>query len=325
MSFRFLLSLLLLCQPMLMNAQGTQGIRVFPERDSIMIGDQIGLVYEFPRTDTLSYTPLTSKNMISEGIEIISLKVDTLEKSFRWNYTISSYEAGVLLIPGLPILAGSSESTDTLIIPGFQLMVYEPEVDTSAAFKDIKPLMNTPLNFAEMKPWILKGLLIVALIAGLGIVVWLWMNRKKIASVFKPPLAPHLKAIDELEAMKREKAWTKLEVKQYYTLLTDILRHYLHDRFGIFTMERTSSEILIQFSRIPGIEEDARELLSNILTTADEVKFAKGQPSTSVNELKLNLAIILVRKTRPPETEEKTEIDPQRETGEVPTNGMIEK
>lgn len=309
---------------MLMNGQGKEGIRVLPERDSIMIGDQIGLVYEFPRTDTLSYTPLIRDNMISEGIEIISLRVDTLEKNLRWNYTISSFEAGTLLIPGLPVLAESSEGADTLIVPGFHLMVYEPEVDTSAAFKDIKPLMNTPLNFAEMKPLILKGLLIVALIAGLGLFVWVWMNRKKIASVFKPALAPHLKAINELEEMKRKKAWISQDVKQYYTNLTDILRLYLHDRFGILTMERTSTEILTQFSRIPEIEEDSRELLSSILTLADEVKFAKGQPSPSENELKLNLGIMLVRKTSPPEEDKETKSDYQKESGEVPTDGMIE-
>ena len=46
------------------------------------------------------------------------------------------------------------------------------------------------------------------------------------------------------EAHKKTGIWKKQNVKQYYTVLTDTVRIYLRDRWGIQAMEQTSAEMM---------------------------------------------------------------------------------
>lgn len=73
--------------------------------------------------------------------------------------------------------------------------------------------------------------------------------------------------------------------KAYYTLLTDVLRKYIKERFGFNAMEMTSSEIISRL-RSEGDDKMTSEL-RELFTTADLVKFAKY--STLINENDANL------------------------------------
>lgn len=73
--------------------------------------------------------------------------------------------------------------------------------------------------------------------------------------------------------------------KTYYTLLTDVLRKYIKERFGFNAMEMTSSEIISRL-RSEGDDKMTSEL-RELFTTADLVKFAKY--STLINENDANL------------------------------------
>jgi hypothetical protein len=77
--------------------------------------------------------------------------------------------------------------------------------------------------------------------------------------------------------------------KEFYTRLTDTLRTYLEERFGIQAMEMTSGEIIEQLKK----EEDQTKIaeLRELLETADLVKFAKH--SAMLNERDRNLASVV--------------------------------
>ena len=67
------------------------------------------------------------------------------------------------------------------------------------------------------------------------------IRAKKSLIPFKkeePKLPPHEQAIKELDEIKQQKLWQQGRSKEYYTLITDTLRKYIKERFGINAMER---------------------------------------------------------------------------------------
>lgn len=89
-------------------------------------------------------------------------------------------------------------------------------------------------------------LLTLFLICVVAYVIKRMRNRQSILPFKKPEpkLPPHEQAIKELDEIKQQKLWQQGRSKEYYTLITDTLRRYIVDRFGINAMEMTSGEIL---------------------------------------------------------------------------------
>ena len=133
--------------------------------------------------------------------------------------------------------------------------------------------------------------------------------RKFIMGVFLAFLLPfylfaeekvYERTLKELDEIKQSKLWQQGKEKEYFTSITDTLRRYLVDRFGINAMEKTSAEIL---DSVKGIDEivPAFEKLEQVLKLADFVKFAKFRPLPDENDLSLVNAYFFVNQTKPVE------------------------
>ena len=112
-------------------------------------------------------------------------------------------------------------------------------------------------------------------------------------------LPPYEEAIEALTALKAASLWQNGQEKEYYTRLTDILRHYIDRRFGVNAMEMTTSQILALLTAIEA--KGAKEELKKILDVADFVKFAKMKPLADENEQSYRLATEFLEKTKPVE------------------------
>ena len=78
--------------------------------------------------------------------------------------TITSFKDTLLYIKGIPFVAGN----DTFWSEGISLNVIQPfEIDTTNAITDIKPIAKAPIWVWGIVRWILLGLGILALIAGI--------------------------------------------------------------------------------------------------------------------------------------------------------------
>jgi hypothetical protein len=128
-----------------------------------------------------------------------------------------------------------------------------------------------------------------------------YLKRKRDPEGFsKKPLEPaHVIAFRELDKLKGEKIWTKGEVKQYYTRLTEITRHYIERQYEIPAMESTTEEILHAFKKANPEDMLLDEILRELLELADLVKFAREDPLPVDNQTNLNNAYIFVQKTYP--------------------------
>jgi hypothetical protein len=106
-------------------------------------------------------------------------------------------------------------------------------------------------------------------------------------------LTPHEKAMEGISLLSTDKS---IEQKEYFSRLTEILRVYLEERFGIKAMEMTSGEIIEKLTATQ--DEKALSELRHLFLTADLVKFAKY--STLINENDMNLvnAIAFIDQTK---------------------------
>ena len=80
-------------------------------------------------------------------------------------------------------------------------------------------------------------------------------------------------------------------------MITETLRRYMVDRFGINAMEMTSDEILAlikQTTEAQSVYDNLRQILS----LADFVKFAKMNPLPDENDLSLMNAYLFVNQTK---------------------------
>ncbi len=110
-----------------------------------------------------------------------------------------------------------------------------------------------------------------------------------------------------LTALKNRELWQNGELKGYYSELSEILRDYLDNRFGLNTMEQTTGEIMKALGKGGIVQSDQKSKLSDILTVSDMVKFAKGTPDAEVHESVYRNAWDFVSSTR--EEKEVSEVE----------------
>jgi hypothetical protein len=83
----------------------------------------------------------------------------------------------------------------------------------------------------------------------------------------------------------------------WYVELSDIVRRYIEDRFGIRAPELTSEEFLREARRLDELGEPHRALLSGFLESCDRVKFAGHEPAADESQAALGRARRLVEET----------------------------
>jgi hypothetical protein len=277
------------------------------DTNSMLIGDQVNLEFSFSfPAQTIVRWPLIGDTIL-QSIQVINrTKIDTSVSPDKKTVTlhqkllITTFDSGFYTIPPLrffyrqpPDTAVRFVQTETLL-----LSVHTMAVDTTKVFKPIKGPLKVPLTFREVLPWLILALLGILIIIA---VIYYLRKRKKAEPVFqilsKHQLLPYEIALAELEKLRTRKLWQEGRIKEYHSELTDILRRYFESRFGIMALEMTSMEILdtIRSQNAMTIETTGR--LSDILTTADLVKFAKMRPLPTENDLCMNNAIAVVNDT----------------------------
>jgi hypothetical protein len=148
-------------------------------------------------------------------------------------------------------------------------------------------------------PWILGGVVLLALITGL---LYWYLRRKKPVSEPKPvkKTEPWKLALAELNRIEKESVWRQGKVKLYYSEITDAIRKYLEDQLEIPALESTSDEIL-EMMRNRALPAESQDAARSLFRTTDLVKFAKTIPDEAMHATALRLSRLVVETTRPRE------------------------
>jgi hypothetical protein len=225
------------------------------------------------------------------GIEILSQSsLDTLidKKKNRYEirraYLITSFDSGFYSFDNIPLRLFAEGDTLIIAAPEVSLHVFTLTVNPEDDIRDIAGIIPFGLRFRDLIPYIIALLLISAVLLTILYLKKRRKTGKSILSVFsKPPVPPHIRAMEELEKLRRKKLWQEGKVKAYHSELSEILRTYLEGRFKIQALEMVSTEILTAMATDP---EAAPYIpsLEKTMMLADLVKFAKHLPLPDENE-----------------------------------------
>lgn len=281
-----------------------------PDSTRFAIGSQVNITLELPYSVGQQVTWPVIGDTITKSIEVLAKsKIDTLQsegsnkKILRQIIGVTSFDTGFIALPPFNFeVKGADGQRQILATEPVLFEVIKTQVDLAADIKDIKPIIEAPITFRELLPWIL-GLLLLAAIIYLA---YRYLKNRKKQPVTKE--APKVRisswetALTKLEQLKASQLWQKGDVKEYYTRLTDILREYFEARYQVTAAEMTSSEILDAL--IPHVRnEELITKLRNMLFWSDMAKFAKAQPGTFENEESIKYSVEIVKGTRPDITE----------------------
>lgn len=274
---------------------------------AILIGEQTKLHLTLTTNKDKQVQVLIPADTLMRGVEVLERsKPDTtwIENDrmlVKQDVLITSFDSSLYLLPPVRAIDGR----DTILSNQVALKVstVPVNVDKPEEFADIKDVWKPPFVWSDYYPWII-GILAVLLLMALAYYIVKRIRERKSLIPFaqpeKPKLPPYEQAIKELDEIKQSKLWQQGKEKEYFTSITDTLRRYLVDRFGINAMEKTSAEIL---DSVKGIDEivPAFEKLEQVLKLADFVKFAKFRPLPDENDLSLVNAYFFVNQTKPVE------------------------
>jgi hypothetical protein len=142
--------------------------------------------------------------------------------------------------------------------------------------RDIKP----PLFFASNYAF----LIIIAGAALLIILVFLLVRYWRKRALTRPrrmlvPKPAHQIAYEALQALQAKNLPGLGKIKEYYYELSDIIRHYIENRFDIRAPEMTTEEFLFSLSLSDELASAHKDLLKDFLNLCDIVKFAKYGPT----------------------------------------------
>lgn len=274
---------------------------------AILIGEQTKLHLTLTTDKDKQVQVLIPADTLMRGVEVLERsKPDTtwIENDrmlVKQDVLITSFDSSLYLLP--PVLAIDGRDTILSNQVALKISTVPVNVDKPEEFADIKDVWKPPFVWSDYYPWII-GILAVLLLMALAYYIVKRIRERKSLIPFaqpeKPKLPPYEQAIKELDEIKQSKLWQQGKEKEYFTSITDTLRRYLVDRFGINAMEKTSAEIL---DSVKGIDEivPAFEKLEQVLKLADFVKFAKFRPLPDENDLSLVNAYFFVNQTKPVE------------------------
>jgi hypothetical protein len=132
--------------------------------------------------------------------------------------------------------------------------------------------------------------------------------RQRAKAVALPKIPEELKkpawevALLELEGLQGSGILKKKEIKEYYIILSDIIRKYLERRYQITALDRTTQEVKTELKRAK-VAGEVMDLVYGFLYSCDLVKFAKYIPSEEEIEKDWNEAFTIVNMTKKEEVQ----------------------
>ncbi len=204
----------------------------------------------------------------------------------------------IVLVNFLPGIAAADDGQP----PSLQLLQQQqpPGQNLPAELHDIQG----PINLPEPLPYLLYGLIGLAVLIVLGVLYW-WLFRR--TKPGPPPIPPGVIARDEL--MRARAMMNPEQALGYMERISEILRHYLESRFGLPTSRQTTREF---FQKMTGISAKAPELagfsgeLKTCLERCDMAKFARQTAEVDHLQDMENSVLNFVNQTEQPATDTTT-------------------
>nr|WP_245832409.1 hypothetical protein [Massilibacteroides vaginae] len=298
-------------------------IDVSADSTAILIGEQTVLHLSITTDNGREVLPLIPRDTLMRGVEVLMLSlpdtthIDNDRIVIKQDILVTSFDSALYLLPPLKVIDGPDTIASNQI--ALKVSTIPVNTDNPEEFYDIKLVWKPPFVLADYYALIYGILFLLFLICVIGYVIQRLRNRKPLIpqKAPEPLLPPHEQAVKDLDELKLQKLWQQGRNKEYYTLLTDILRKYILDRFYINAQEMTSGEILASLYKTSDVES-VYSNLKQVLQLSDLVKFAKLHPLPEENDLSLMNAYLFVNQTKIVEV-----ISPEKEESKKEDEGGL--
>jgi len=165
-----------------------------------------------------------------------------------------------------------------------------PGATNAAVVQDIRDIKE-PLPISSYWPWII----LLAIIAAVAALIYFLKKRKK-----APAIDPQLLIPPHRRAKERLRGATELisDPYRFCSLVSDVIRIYLEERFNLHAPDRTTDEFLAELRDRSMLKEEHKLLLEDFLTRCDLVKFARHEPTEPELRALLDAALRLIDETQ---------------------------
>ena len=190
---------------------------------------------------------------------------------------------------------GGTESTHELLTDEIAIEIASvlPEGQVQNELRGLRgPLDESVVRSHRLRYAVIPLLLLAA---GGGFLLWRSLRRR---AQLRVRISAYDVAIQRLSTLQ-SRGWPKQEeADPWYVELSDIVRRYIEDRYGVRAPELTTEEFLREARQQLRLQSGHRELLETFLSTCDRVKFAGYRPGESESRQALQAARRFVDDTR---------------------------
>lgn len=185
------------------------------------------------------------------------------------------YQVGAFVLPPVAVqFVDAAGDSGTIASRPIDILVQSVRAQGEADIRDVKPPVaveaRIPLWF-----WLVCGGLILV-IAG---VIWYIDRRRRRPQAEAPP--PPVDYLDELDKVGQLGLLERENYRQYYSLLSSVLRRCLEAKTAVQAVERTTFEIARDL-RAQAVDDQLTIEIERFLNEADRVKFAKFAPHEAI-------------------------------------------
>lgn len=155
--------------------------------------------------------------------------------------------------------------------PQLELDAYNQQLQAENNLR--QPALYRHIDAAHTFPWhYLVGYFALATLATAGLL--LYRQAKASKTIAAPPPSARATALTKLARLKQQTPQTPEEHEFFFIDLSNIIRGYLEKATGINAPEQTTPEFLAALANNPALQPHERDLISDLLSQADLVKFA---------------------------------------------------
>ncbi len=284
---------------------GQSYLKQLQQRDSILIADQLEYGVELNGVEasaTLAFQDYTKaftdtltlvRNWRIDTLKVIGKDADR-KYNLRASVVVAPFEEGHYQLPDIAVQRTLGKQMDTLLFDGMEFEAKTIPIDTATfQIHDIKGQIKYPLTFAEILPYILGINLLALLAIVIGCLIIMSKRTRTVTEVHRDP--PYIVALRNLDSLRGDKYWAPDKQKTLYSGITDTLRTYIENVFGINAEEMTTAEI---FEALDGrVPQDLYAEAKDLFETADFVKFAKFFATDEQNAAAVPSAVKFVTST----------------------------
>jgi len=255
------------------------------DKEEVRLGEQFGLVVSVTHGPGYKVSDPEVGKMLGDFVVVSRSKHEGRGRpaTTEFRYTIAGFRLSRATIATVAVRytdpEGRAGRLETSAV-GIKLVSTVPPGQTE--IKDIRGMVEIE---PRMALW-LK--ILIGLVAGAlaGVIVWWLVKRRRKRELQRPvpkPLPASVVALAELDKLTKSDLLFLKKHKEFYFMLSEILRRFLSGRLNFPAEDMTTSEIEFVMRDEP-ISSEFTAAILELLSFSDMVKFAKLIPSDPKND-----------------------------------------